>query len=46
MIDVLKRPFVSGTMHWQKYLKVTTTATERRFQGNGLPDRPPGASPS
>ncbi|MFB7311924.1 YHYH protein [Streptomyces sp. NPDC056192] len=45
MIDVLKRPFVSGTMHWHKYLRVTTTATERRFKGNGLPDHPTGRFP-
>ncbi|MFE2315401.1 hypothetical protein ACFXC8_19945 [Streptomyces sp. NPDC059441] len=45
VIDVLKRPFVSGTMHWQKRLKVTTTATKRRFKGNGLPDRPTGRFP-
>lgn len=45
VIDVLKRPFVSGTMHWKKYLKVTTSATGRRFKGNGLPDRPTGRFP-
>jgi hypothetical protein len=45
VIDVLKRPFVSGTMHWKKYLKVTTTATGRRFKGNGLPDHPTGRFP-
>ncbi|MCX4612591.1 MULTISPECIES: YHYH protein [Streptomyces] len=45
VIDVLKRPFVSGTMHWHKYLKVTTTATKRRFRGNGLPDHPTGRFP-
>ncbi|MEU9992742.1 YHYH protein [Streptomyces sp. NPDC048045] len=45
VIDVLKRPFVSGTMHWHKDLKVTTTATERRFRGNGHPDHPTGRFP-
>lgn len=45
VIDVLKRPFVSGTMHWHKDLKVTTTATERRLRGNGLPDHPTGRPP-
>ncbi|MCZ1008046.1 YHYH protein [Streptomyces lydicus] len=45
VIDVLKRPFVSGTMHWHKDLRVTTTATTRRFQGNGLPGHPTGRFP-
>lgn len=45
VIDVLKRPFVSGIMHWRSNLRVTTTATKRRFKGNGLPDHPTGHFP-
>lgn len=45
VIDVLKRPFVSGSMHWHSVLKVTKTATTRRVKGNGLPDHATGRFP-
>ncbi|MFK0108775.1 YHYH protein [Streptomyces sp. NPDC091217] len=45
VIDVLKRPFVSGTMHWHKVLRVTTTTTTRHFEGNGLPGHSTGRFP-
>ncbi|QKV90660.1 YHYH protein [Streptomyces sp. NA02950] len=45
VIDVFKRPFVSGTMRWHKVLRVWTTATKRHFRGNGLPDHFTGRFP-
>ncbi|MEU8589730.1 YHYH protein [Streptomyces sp. NPDC048664] len=45
VIDVRRRPFVSGTMHWHKVLRVTTTPTTRHFKGNGLPGHATGRFP-
>ena len=42
VIDVLKRPFVSGTMRRHKALRVWTTAAKRHFRGNGLPGHATG----
>jgi hypothetical protein len=44
-VVIAEIPFVDGAVEWDAEFEITTTATERKLVGNGLPPHPTGEFP-
>lgn len=44
-VVIAEIPFVDGAVEWDAEFEITTTATERKLVGNGLPPHPTGVFP-